>query len=42
MTVRKMNKGKKRKWKANEETRQKLHKNLGLGHCFERPFRTLV
>ena len=42
MTVRKMSKGKERKWKANEETRQKLHENLRLGECFERPLRALV
>ena len=26
-----------RRWKENEETRRKLHNNLGLGDCFERP-----
>ena len=32
-----MRKGKERKWKANERTRRKLHENVGLGDCFERP-----
>ena len=42
MTVEKMSKGKERKWKENEETRWKLHDNLGLGYCFERPLRPLA
>ena len=42
MTVRKMSKGKERKLKANEETRQKLHEKLRLGDCFESPLRALV
>ena len=31
MSGAKKSKGEQRGWKANEETRQKLHENLGLG-----------
>ena len=33
MAVKKKSKGEKRRWKANEEMRRKLHENLGLGDC---------
>ena len=33
MAVEKKSKGEVKRWKANEETRQKLHENLGLGDC---------
>ena len=33
MPVEKKSKGVERRWKTNEETRQKLHENLGLGDC---------
>ena len=33
MAVEKKNKGEERRWKKNEETRRKLHENLGLGDC---------
>ena len=33
MVVEKNSKGEERRWKANEDTRRKLHENLGLGDC---------
>ena len=33
MAVEKKSKEEEKKWKANEETRQKLHENLGLRDC---------
>ena len=37
MAVEKKSKGEERRQKANEETRQKVHENLGLGDFFEIP-----
>ena len=33
MAVEKKSKGEERGWKPYEETRRKLHENLGLGDC---------
>ena len=33
MAVQKERKVEERRWKANEETRQKLRENVGLGDC---------
>ena len=33
VAVEKKSKGDKKRWKANEEMRRKLHENLGLGDC---------
>ena len=33
MTEEKNSKREERTWKANEDARQKLHENLGLGDC---------
>ena len=33
MAVENKSKGEERRWKANEEMRQKLFENLGLGDC---------
>lgn len=36
-----MSEWKERKWKINEETRQRLHEILGLEDCFARPLKAL-